>query len=60
MHKYKCLASCIVNGSKVLRSQLEHNHPSRKAATAKQELYYDETFENFFSDCIELKKESME
>lgn len=52
MNKFKCLASCIVNGTKLIRSRLEHNHPSRNLKMNKKVVFLsDEILDNLLSDC---------
>lgn len=57
MSKFKCLASCIVNGTKLIRSRLNHNHSTRKSAAGKQTMVFlDNDFENLLSDVNDTKK----
>lgn len=52
MMKYKCLASCIVNGTKLIRARTTHTHESRKATFRKKDVFLSEwELENLFSGC---------
>lgn len=55
--KFKCPASCIVNGTRFTRSRLEHNHVSRKATYSKKDVFLSEQeLDKLFSVCIEAKE----
>lgn len=42
MSKFKCPASCMVNGTTLLRTRHTHNHESRKSTFHKKDVYLNE------------------
>jgi hypothetical protein len=42
MSKYKCQASCIVNGTTLRRTRHFHNHESRKSTFNKKDVFLNE------------------
>lgn len=42
MMKFKCPASCIVNGTSLRRIRNSHNHESRKSTFRKKDVYLNE------------------
>lgn len=55
MHKYKCLATCIVNKTKMIKGRLEHNHPPRKST--KQIWLTDLNIEQVYANYTNKKDE---
>lgn len=56
-NKYKCLASLIANGTKIIRSKLEHNHSTR-ISVAKKTIFESSCLDILIPDCTKMKKDS--